>query len=239
MLKKTLLRQIEIEGIPISLLQKRIRNLHLRIIAPQGEVRVSAPLRISLTYIKKFITERIEWIKEKQIEIRNRKIFAPPKFISGEKHYFFGKEFELQLIENSRSNKVLINDNFLELHVKKISELKQRRKIIDDFYRKNLNEKIPDLIAKYEKEMNVKVAEFRIKKMKTRWGTCNVKERRIWITLELAKRSLGCLEMLITHEMTHLLERKHNKRFFALMDKFMPNWRDWDRELKEFKIAVD
>ena len=102
-----------------------------------------------------------------------------------------------------------------------------------------MNEKIPDLIAKYEKEMTVKVAEFRIKKMKTRWGTCNVKERRIWITLELAKRSLGCLEMLITHEMTHLLERKHNKRFFALMDKFMPNWRDWDRELKEFKIAVD
>jgi predicted metal-dependent hydrolase len=143
----------------------------------------------------------------------------------------FADTYELKLLEKSRSNQVLINENFLELHVKKTSTLKTRQKIIDDFYRKNLSEKIPQFIAQYEPQMNVKVGEFRIKKMKTRWGTCSIKERRIWIALELSKRPISCLEFIVVHEMTHLLERKHNKRFFALMDKFMPNWRLWQKEL--------
>ena len=232
MLKKIVTQQIEISGIVISLSQKRIRNLHLRILPPSGEVRVSAPLRLSLTKIKEFVLKRIDWIKENQITIRNRKIVAPLKFISGENHFIFGKEFELKLFENSRSNKVLLSENFLELHVRKTSTLKVREKIIHDFYRANLQKKIPEFVAHYEPKMKVKVAESRIKKMKTRWGTCNPKDRRIWLSLELAKRPIGCLEFIVVHEMTHLLERKHNKRFFALMDKFLPDWRLWQNELK-------
>ena len=231
MQKSTTSKQIEVAGIAITLFQKRIRNLHLRILSPSAEVRVSAPLRVSIAKIKEFITKRVEWIKENQTIIRNRKVILPAQFISVEKHRVFADTYELKLLEKSRSNQVLINENFLELHVKKTSTLKTRQKIIDDFYRKNLSEKIPQFIAQYEPQMNVKVGEFRIKKMKTRWGTCSIKERRIWIALELSKRPISCLEFIVVHEMTHLLERKHNKRFFALMDKFMPNWRLWQKEL--------
>jgi predicted metal-dependent hydrolase len=246
-------REIEVAGITFHLVQKRIKNLHLRIhplkisaaqnlISPQqttqSEARISAPLRFSLEKIKKFIISNIDWIKAKQIEISKREIIAPMQFISGEKHFLWGKSFELRVLENAKKNGVLLNENFIELHLKKVSSLLQKTKIIDDFYRRQLAEVIPNFIAEYEKKMSVKVAEFRLKKMKTRWGTCNPKARRIWLSLELAKRQIECVEFIIVHEMTHLLERKHNRRFFALMDKFMPNWRLQDKVLKSTKMSI-
>lgn len=236
-------KEIEIAGISFSLSQKRIRNLHLRICPPFGEVKVSAPLRFSLAQIKNFVIQKIDWIKEKQIEIRSRKFVspAPPlKFLSGENHFIFGQKFELKLVEESSKNKVVINKNFIELHIKnsdkkfgrKIANAAAREKILDNFYRAELKKIIPEFIEKYEQKMQVKVAEFGVKKMTTRWGTCNPKDRRIWLSLALAKKPLGCLEMIITHEMTHLLERRHNKNFYGLMTKFMPDWKIWDGELK-------
>jgi predicted metal-dependent hydrolase len=239
--------EIEIAGIKIFLTQKRIRSLHLRISAPDGEVRASAPLRYGLARIKEFILQKIEWIKKNQIRIRKLrdegKIILPKKFISGEEHYFFGEKFLLELVQNSTANKVLFKisgvevsqgkvsqGKVIELHVKKLSNLAQRQKLMDNFYRKHLKEVVPGMITKYEEKMGVAVAEFRVKKMKTRWGTCNVKARRIWLSLELAKKPLGFLESTVVHEMVHLLERGHNKKFYGLMDQFMPEWQIWDKK---------
>ena len=237
--------EIEIAGIKIFLTQKRIRNLHLRISAPDGEVRVSAPLRYGLTRLREFILQKIEWIKKNQIKIRKLrdegKIILPKKFISGEEHYFFGEKFLLELVQNSTANKILFKisgaavsrENVIELHVKKLSNFAQRQKLMDNFYRKHLKEIVPEMIAKYEEKMGVAVAEFRVKKMKTRWGTCNARARRIWLSLELAKKPLGFLESTVVHEMVHLLERGHNKKFYGLMNKFMPEWQIWDKKKNE------
>lgn len=234
--------EIEIAGIKIFLTQKRIRNLHLRISAPDGEVRVSAPLRYGITRLREFILQKIEWIKKNQIRIRKLrdegKIILPKKFISGEEHYFFGEKFLLELVQNSTANKVLcgvevLQRNVIELHVKKLSNFAQRQKLMDNFYRKHLKEVVPGMVTKYEEKMGVAVAEFRVKKMKTRWGTCNVKARRIWLSLELAKKPLGFLESTVVHEMVHLLERGHNKKFYGLMDRFMPEWQIWDKKKTE------
>ena len=219
----------------------------MRISAPDGEVRASAPLRYGLERIKEFILQKIEWIKKNQIRIRKLrdegKIILPKKFISGEEHYFFGEKFLLELVQNSTANKVLFKisgvevsqekvsqGKVIELHVKKFSNLAQRQKLMDNFYRKHLKEVVPEMITRYEEKMGVAVAEFRVKKMKTRWGTCNVKARRIWLSLELAKKPLGFLESTVVHEMVHLLERGHNKKFYGLMDQFMPEWQIWDKK---------
>ena len=69
-------------------------------------------------------------------------------------------------------------------------------------------------------------AEWRIKNMKTKWGTCNIRARRIWLNLQLAKYPVSCLEYIIIHELTHLWERYHNAHFKSLMDKFCPDWRE-------------
>lgn len=225
-------KEIEIAGVKISLTQKKMRNLRLRISPPEAEVRVSAPLRYSLAQISEFVLQKIDWIQKSQAEIikavADGKFTLPPKFISGEEHYIFGKKFTLELLRNSSVNKVILKDDVIELHVKKLSNFAQRQKLLDDFYRARLKEVIPGMIEKYEKIMNVKVAEFGVKKMKTRWGTCNSRARRIWLGLELGKRPIKYLESIVVHEMTHLLEQKHSKRFYALMDKFMPDWKKWE-----------
>jgi predicted metal-dependent hydrolase len=229
---KILTQNVEIDGVKIFLSQKRIKNLHLRICPPFGDVKVSAPLRLNLEAIKSFILSKINWIKDRQIAIRNRKIAPELKFISDEEHYFFGKKYLLEIVENSNVSKVLLNEEKIKIYLKKKSTMQHRRKMLYDFYRVELKKIIPQFITKYEKIMKVEVKEFGVKRMKTRWGTCNVRVNRIWLNLELAKKPLQSLEFIIVHEMVHLLERKHSKRFYALMDKFMPEWKVCKDKLK-------
>ena len=96
---------------------------------------------------------------------------------------------------------------------------------------------IPPIVEKWEPELGVQVADWGIKKMKTKWGSCNIEARRIWFNLELAKKPVQCLEYIAVHEMVHLLERHHNDRFKALMDKFLPQWRLCRDELNRAPLA--
>ncbi len=227
---------IKVAGIEIELTRKKMRSISIRINVPNGEVRASASFRYSDSQVFKFIEQKAEWIKEARariIKLRDEgKIKLPPKLISGEEHYFFGKKFPLEVVKNSQINKITLSDLGFEMKVCGQSNFKQRQKLLDDFYRQHLKEKIPAFIAKYEEKMGIKIAEFGVKKMKTRWGTCNVRARRIWLTLELAKKPIEFLESIVVHEMTHLLEQKHSKRFYALIDQFMPEWRKIDSEVK-------
>jgi hypothetical protein len=112
----------------------------------------------------------------------------------------------------------------------------KRQKILDHWYRKELKEMIPPLIEKWQQIMSLQVNAWGVKKMKTRWGTCNTMARRIWINLELGKKPVQCLEYIVVHEMVHLLERKHNERFVAHMDKLLPQWRSLRNQLNSFPL---
>ena len=110
--------------------------------------------------------------------------------------------------------------------------------MLNDWYRSELKARIPALIAKWEPEIGVKVAQWGVKKMKTKWGTCNIDARRIWLNLELAKKPVQCLEYIVVHEMVHLLERHHNDYFRELMDRFMPQWRLYKDQLNEAPLPA-
>lgn len=139
----------------------------------------------------------------------------------------------LVLIERAGRDKVqLIGNATLELRVKPSADFQSRQKIMYDWYREQLKSRIPSLIQKWQPVMDVKVNEWRIKHMKTRWGSCNINAGRIWLNLELAKKPATCLQYIVVHEMAHLLERRHNARFRNLMDKFLPDWRIYEKELK-------
>jgi predicted metal-dependent hydrolase len=226
-------QQIKISDIPITLTQKRIKTIRLAVY-PSKEVKVSAPLRMSFDDIAKFINSKIDWIRKSREKFSGCNYHKPVrhKFISGEKHYFFGQEYLLQVVEVKGVNSVMLDDDVMVLNVKKGSTIQIRRKVVEDYYRKKLKEIIPQYIAQYEPKMGVKVLEFGVKKMKTRWGTCNPRAQRIWLGLELAKRPMECLEYIVVHEMVHLLEIRHNKRFFAFMDEFMVDWKKWQGVLK-------
>ena len=119
----------------------------------------------------------------------------------------------------------------MEMYIRPNTGMGKRQVILDEWYRQRLKEIVPVLITQYENAMKVQVSEFGIKKVKTRWGTCSIRAKRIWLNLELAKKPIECLEYVVVHELVHILERNHNERFIALMDKYLPKWKFYKEEL--------
>ena len=226
-------QQIHIGNITVEIRKKNIKNLHLSVNPPEGSARISAPSRMDLDTIRLFVVSKLGWIKKHQAKLKNRVREVSKEFISGESHTYLGKRYLLNVIELNQAPKVVFKYETIEMYVRPNTGVKKRRAILDEWYRQRLIELSPGLISKYEAKMKVKVSEFGVKKMKTRWGSCNVKVKRIWLNLELAKRSIECIEYLVVHEMAHLLERKHNERFTAFMDTFLPGWRLIKEELNK------
>lgn len=223
---RTTTYQLKVEGIEIDVVQKDIKNINLKIYRSNGRVRVSTPKRIRKSIIRNFLIDKIEWIKKHLKRIEKQLPEKPPKFITGESHNLFGKEYKLILTEVDKKPEVdLKDDKKIYLYVRPGSNLEKREKVMREWYREQLKERIPALIQKYEKKLGVKSKEWRVKKMKTRWGTCNIRDSRVWFSLELAKKPEICLEYVVLHELAHLIERYHNKRFKALLSREMPEWR--------------
>lgn len=228
--------KILLGNLTIDVLYKDIKNIHLSVHPPSGRVRISSPHRIKLDSLRIFAISKLSWIKKQQLRLQSQARETQREFITRESHYFLGKRYLLDVIENDRSNTVFLKHDKIELHIKPNASRNKRQAILNDWYRERLKEIIPPIIEKWEKIINVKIEEYGIKRMKTRWGTCNTKAKRIWINLELAKKPLNCLEYIIVHELIHLLEKKHNANFTALMDKFMPQWKLYKKELNSFPL---
>jgi len=227
-------RIINIQDIAVEVIRKKIKNLHLAVYPPDGRVRVSAPLWVRDKDVQKMVVSRLGWIRRKQAALTGRKRQYPCKMVSGENHDVWGHHCCLSIVEENKAPRVRFIDNTtLEMRVRPETSREKREAILSQWYRTLLRERVPGLIAKWEPVIGVSVAEWRIKKMKTRWGTCNISARRIWLNLELAKRPPACLEYIVVHEMTHLIERLHNKHFRALMDQFFPQWQLYRTQLNQ------
>jgi len=215
-----------VADIEVLVVRKKIKNLNLTVSPPDGRVRVSVPTHVPDKTVREFMLSKMSWIKEHQAHYQAQP--RPPQqvMITGESHYLWGKPYRLEVIERWGKHEVGITESaHLRMYVKPKTTQANREKALDDWYRTEMKERLPGLIAKWEAIIGKQVSEWRIKKMKTRWGSCNVKAKRIWFNLELAKRPPECLEVILVHEMVHLLERGHNKRFYRYMDQFMPGWR--------------
>jgi predicted metal-dependent hydrolase len=183
--------------------------------------------------IRDVIQSKLPWIKKNREKLKYLEPKPTINWMTGERHPFFGKSYSLNVWETTgKQGAVLREDTYIDLYVKKGSTREKRQKVLNEWYREELKRVIPSYISKWEPMMGVSVKEFRIKQMKTRWGTCNIREHRIWINLELAKRNPRCLEYIVVHEMVHLLERNHNGIFKAYMTKFLPDWKNIREELK-------
>ena len=230
-------QQINLGEISIDVFYKDIKNIHLSVHPPLGRVRMSSPHRIKLDTLRVFAISKLSWIKKQQQRMKNQEREAQREFITRESHYYLGKRYLLNVIEHNYPPKVEIKHDTIELYIKSNTPREKRQTIINEWYRERLKELIPPYIAKWEKVMKVEVSDWAIKRMKTRWGTCNTKAKRIWINLELAKKPIHCLEYIIVHEMVHLLERKHNEKFKAYMNNFIPQWKQHRQELNKFPIT--
>lgn len=219
--------QIEVAGIPVEVRRKRIKNLHIGVYPPDGRVRVSAPIHFDHEAIRLSLVSRLGWIRRKRESFRTQPRESEREMVRGESHYLQGKRYRLDVVEvpgGRHSVSVSGNDRLL-LQVQPGTDRAGRLRALHRYYRAFLQERIPELLAEWEPRMGVQTSEWRVKHMKTRWGSCNIAARRIWLNLELAKKSDRCLEYVVVHELTHLLERNHTERFRSLMDEFLPDWR--------------
>ncbi len=234
----TKMQQIIIDNIVMDLIRKDIKHLYFAVYPPNGRVRVSTPLRLDDEAVRAAITSKLPWIKRHQAKFEGQEKQPPLEYVSGERHYYQGQRYLLNVIYHDGPPKVVIRDNAtLDLFVRTGSDASKRERALIAWYRQQLKEAIPPLLSKWEAIIGENVAEWGVKRMKTRWGSCNVKARRIWVNLELIKKPVHCLEYIIVHEMVHLLERLHNDRFVAYMDEFMPQWRRCQDELKQTPLA--
>jgi len=216
--------KILVSDIIIEVQKKNIKNMYLSVLPPDGKVRISAPVSTRDELIRNFAISKIGWIKKQIDKFENQRKQIEKEYVSGESHYVWGRRYKMEIRYNHRNN-VEIEGNKLILTVRKSSTIQQREKVMTEWYRKQLKDKLPELVKKWEEIIGVQAESIRVKNMLTRWGTCNVKDKRIWINLQLAKKPIECLEYIIVHELVHLLEKSHNSVFKGYMDKFLPDWR--------------
>ncbi|WP_207906289.1 M48 family metallopeptidase [Flaviaesturariibacter aridisoli] len=212
--------------------------MHLAVYPPTGRVRLAAPKTTDADVVRLFAISKLGWIKKqvKNFEAQPRE--TPREYVSGESHYFQGKRYQLRVVETKGVQQVLLKGTkFLEMQVRPNATLEQRGELLKEWYRVQLKKQLPQLIAKWERKIGVRCDSWGIKQMRTKWGTCTVASKRIWLNLELAKKPSICLEYIVCHELIHLLERSHNDRFVALMNQHMPKWRLHREELNKLPVA--
>lgn len=224
---------IEVAGIPVEVIKKKIKNLHLAVLPPDGAVRVSAPQSLSDESIQLFIRTRLGWIHKQQEKFARQPRQSERHFISGETLYVWGKQFFLQVEYSYRGNSLILSGNKAILTVRKESTPKQRESFVNEWYRMHLKAEIERLLPIWEERTNLHCSSWQTKNMTTRWGTCNTNTGKIWLNLQLAKKPTECLEYVILHELAHLKYKNHGNEFIAFLDAHMPYWRDTRKLLND------
>lgn len=216
---------MDVRGISVEIVRKRIKNLHVGVYPPNGRVRVAAPLRLTDDAVRLAVVSRLGWIRRQQTGFLRQDRQSAREMVTGESHHVQGRRFRLRVVEHDGAPAVsLVNKATLMLTVRPGTSAAKREAILAEWYRARLREQVPALLDKWAPKVGVETPQVGNRRMKTRWGSCNAKSGRIWLNLELAKKPAVCLEYIVVHELVHLLERGHTDRFRQHMDRVMPNW---------------
>jgi predicted metal-dependent hydrolase len=228
---------LTVRGIDIDVVYKDIKNLHIGVYPPLGRVRVAAPLKLDDDRVRLAVIQRLPWIKKQREQLRAADRQSEREMVTGESHYVWGVRHRLKAVERPGRAHVEIDGERLLLYVPDGTTAEARRRILEHWQREQLREQIPGLIARWEKVIDRQVPRWSIRRMKTKWGSCNRESGHIWFNVELAKKHPDCLEYIVVHEMTHLLERSHGEQFTKLMDRHLPNWRARREQLNAAPLA--
>ncbi len=228
--------RIDLGGIAVDVVFKDIKNVHLSVYPPTGQVRISAPARMNLDTIRIFAISKLGWIKRQQRKLREQERETPREYLERESHYVWGKRYLLQVHEVDAPPEVQLKHEKMQLRVRPGADDEKKQAIVAQWYRDQIKAAVPALIAKWGPLMDVTVERFFVQQMKTKWGSCNPGNRCIRLNTDLAKKPRECLEYIVVHEMAHLLEPTHNARFIGLMDQFIPNWRHRRDQLNQLPV---
>ena len=231
------MHQITVNDLIVDVHRKDIKNLHLGVYPPDGRVRVATPLNIDDEAVRLFVILKLGWIKKQQRKFVSQVRQSKREYVSGESHYFLGDRYLLNVVYRKGHPEIAIrNKTYIDLFVREGSDVEYRKRVMTEWYRAELKAMAKPLLEKWRAKIGVPLTHWGVRSMKTKWGSCNIEKGRILLNLELAKKPLHCVEYIVVHELVHLLERHHNERFVAHIDKFMPQWRLHRDELNAFPL---
>ncbi len=209
----------------LTIVRKNIKNINITI-RSNGEVLVSAPKRVSKRYIDELIKKKTPWIKKKLDYFKGRKSLTVKKsYDDGEKIYYLGEEFILKVVECSEE-RVWLEDGFLWLGVRSERDIAAKERLVDSWYLSKAKKLFEELVKKYQKIVKRDIKIVRIKKMKTRWGSCNHVRGYINLNLYLIQRDIKEIEYVVLHELAHLIYPNHSKEFYNYIASIMPDWKE-------------
>ena len=229
---------IKFSGITAQVMRKSIKYVHLSVCPPAGTVRISAPHRIELEAIRLFAASRLDWIRRNQNRFWAQERETPREYLPRESHYVWGRRCLLTIAEKNAPPTVEWNRDSLKIITRPNADAIKKHAVLSSWYRQQVRQAAEKLIQKWQPQMNVSVSRLFVRQMKTRWGVCNTRTGAIRLNTDLAKKHPACLEYIVVHEMTHLLERRHNERFMRLMDGFLPQWRQLQNMLERAPLSA-
>ena len=215
-----------INDIEVKVTRKSIKNAHLYVKPPNGDVEVTCPLLYSDENVKLFVRTRINWIRRQKEAFNKQPRQTKRKYVSGETIYLLGTQYFLQIDYDSKQYNIKQTGEKIHFIVRKGSTIEQREAVFNTWYRSKLKEILDYLVPKVEKQTGLNCCGYLITNMQSKWGSCNTKTKKINLNLQLIKVPLLCIEYVILHELAHTVEKNHNSKFISILDQFMPTWRE-------------
>lgn len=216
--------------------RKAIKHVHLSVLPPAGKVRVAAPQSMPLDTIRLFVVAKLNWIRSQQRKLQAQERETPREFLNKESHHVWGKRYLLEISHAEAAPAVSLSPRKLYLQVRPGADQARCEEVLDAWYRQQVRDAVPALLAKWEPLLQVKVNRVFVQRMKTRWGGCTPESGHVRLNTDLAKKPPECLEYVVVHELVHLLEPTHSARFVALMDTFLPHWQQLRKRLNDLPV---
>ncbi|MBZ0086873.1 MAG: M48 family metallopeptidase [Thermomonas sp.] len=227
---------LDLGDLHADVVRKPIKHVHLSVYPPHGRVRISAPENMALETIRLYAITKLVWIKRQQCKILEQERETPREYLDRESHYVWGKRYLLKVVPTPGASSIKLKHSTLELHSRPGSSESRLAEILEAWYREQTKSAVSELLDKWQPIIGVRAGRLHVQRMRTKWGSCNPKTGLIRLNTDLAKKPPQCLEYILVHELTHLLEPSHNARFQGLLDGFMPQWRQVKSELNRLPV---
>jgi predicted metal-dependent hydrolase len=227
-----------VAGIEVELVQKNIKNLHLAVYPPHGRVRLAAPLDVNKKTLELYLISKLPWIRRQQRLFSKQNREPQRQYVTRESHYFLGKRYLLRVHDTDAPACIkLKTKTYIDMHVPANSSVDYRKELLSEWYRHELYKIVDEMLPRWEKKLGVKPNRITVRNMKTKWGSCNTDTGNILLNLELVKKPMQHIEYVLVHEMAHLIERKHNDTFAAIVEKHIPKWKHLRDELNRMPVG--
>lgn len=206
-----------IEGVQVKVTRRKAKRLRLWVVPPQGEVRLTLPKHTPVKVARAWLQQHLPWVRTQQAQLAAS--YPSDMFC------LFGEPWQIEWREGCKQIDWDDVGRCLCLTLPAQTDETQRAALLAQAQKEKLHAVLVEMLPPWQARLVVTVNEWRIRRMRTRWGSCNPRAGRIWLSLALVSHPLPCIEYVLVHELLHLLEPSHNAHFKGLLDESLPDWR--------------